>query len=136
MKAERSWQSEGRRERFRALLKEPFYVVWRAFCLLGRSSACPAFLFHVRSHVTLGRKGRTTSGADVFCSQALLMKWEDNINCYNKQSDILVIITSEMQIQVITEKDKHIEMIRKHMWLKVRGVIDVTSESVLRYANC
>ena len=41
-----------------------------------------------------------------------------------------------MQIQVITEKDKHIEMIRKHMWLKVRGVIDVTSESVLRYANC
>lgn len=55
--------------------------------------------------MTLGRKGRTTSGADVFCSQALLMKREDNINCYNKQSDILVIITSEMQIQVITEKE-------------------------------
>ena len=33
------------------------------------------------------------------------MKREDNINCYNKQSDILVIITSEMQIQVITEKE-------------------------------
>ena len=41
---------------------------WKALLLVQ------PFFFHVRNRVTLGRKGRIASGADMFYSQALLMK--------------------------------------------------------------